>query len=300
MSTETASEARMVFESRLKEIEKLTRKIAHRHRLRREEREDFCSYVAVKLLDDDCAILRKFRGMSSLRTYLTVVIHRILLDFRIEQKGKWRASTASRRLGPIGCRLDLLMNRDGHSPDQAVDIVQTTMRPFVSRDELLQLVNQVPRRSRPRLQPLIDAPPISIDGGVEAHARDADLAVAARRIRAALDRSIGELPLQDRQILRLRFADGLPICRVAAVLELPVRLLYGRLERCLKRLAVRMREEGISAADVEELIGWDGPERNQCWEESHAGPTPLRAADPILIPHIGPRRSRAPGRGSAG
>src|SRR6185295_20208911 len=47
--SETVSESRKVFEVRLNEIGKLTRKIAQHHRLRPEELEDFCSYVAVKL-----------------------------------------------------------------------------------------------------------------------------------------------------------------------------------------------------------------------------------------------------------
>jgi len=260
--SETVSESRKVFEVRLNEIGKLTRKIAQHHRLRREELEDFCSYVTVKLLEDDCEVLRKFRGTSSLRTYLTVVIQRLLLDFRIEQRGKWRASVASKRLGPTACRLDLLMNRDGHSVDQAVEIVHQGAPPEMSRAELLRLADRVPRRVRPQLQPLDDAPPLPVDGGVERRALDRDLAAIAKRTRSALARSIGQLPRQDREVLRLRFADGLPICRVAEEMGLPVRLLYGRLERCLKRLGARLREEGVSAADAEALIGWDGPLRS--------------------------------------
>jgi RNA polymerase sigma factor for flagellar operon FliA len=40
------------------------------------EADDFASHPKLKLIEDDYAILRKFQGRSSLRTYLTVVIER--------------------------------------------------------------------------------------------------------------------------------------------------------------------------------------------------------------------------------
>jgi RNA polymerase sigma factor (sigma-70 family) len=263
MSTETVSEARRVFETLYSEIEQLTRKVARRHRLRQEELEDFCSYVAVKMLADECAVLRKFRGASSLRTYLVVVIQRMLLDFRTEQRGKWRTSVASKRLGPVACRLDLLMNRDGLSLDEAVETVQGTMTPAISRSELLRLADRVPRRSRPQLQPLVNEPLMPVDGGVESRILDRELAALSKRTRTALVRSVRRLSLQDRQILRLRFSESLSIRQVAKVLDLPARHLYSRLDRCLKRLAVWMHDEGISAADADALVGWNGPRRNR-------------------------------------
>src|SRR5258708_2416755 len=124
MSIEKGSEARRIFEDRLTEIQDLTRRVAQRHHLGRDEREDFSSFVLLRMLEGDCAILRKFRGTSSLRTYLTVVVHRLLLDFRVQERGKWRPSMASRRQGTLGCQLDLLMNRDGLELEQALAIVQ--------------------------------------------------------------------------------------------------------------------------------------------------------------------------------
>lgn len=260
MSTETGSEARQLFEENWVEIQELTRRAGLRHHLRREDREDFSSFALTRIMDDDFSILRKFRGTSSLRTYLTVVVHRLLLDFRILERGKWRPSATSRQLGPLGCQLDLLMNREGHSLDEALEMVLRT-EATTSRDELLQIAGRVPRRSRPQLLPLEDAPPIPVDGGVERRALDREIAKVAKRTRAALARSLRMLPERDRQALEMRFLDGLPVRKVAAAQGVPVRLLYGRLERCLKRLATRLREEGINLSDVEALLGWDGPLR---------------------------------------
>jgi len=48
-------------------------------RLTPEDRDDFCAEVFLNLIRDDFAILRRFRGQSSLATYLTVVARRIVV-----------------------------------------------------------------------------------------------------------------------------------------------------------------------------------------------------------------------------
>ena len=48
-------------------------------RLAVEDRDDFCADVFVTVVRDDFALLRKFRGNSSLATYLAVVARRIVV-----------------------------------------------------------------------------------------------------------------------------------------------------------------------------------------------------------------------------
>lgn len=48
-------------------------------RLRDEDREDLAAEVFLTIVNDDFAILRNFRGESSLSTYLTVVARRVIL-----------------------------------------------------------------------------------------------------------------------------------------------------------------------------------------------------------------------------
>lgn len=47
--------------------------------LTREDRDDLCAEVMLGLIRDDFAVLRRFRGGSSLATYLTVVARRIVI-----------------------------------------------------------------------------------------------------------------------------------------------------------------------------------------------------------------------------
>jgi RNA polymerase sigma-70 factor, ECF subfamily len=48
-------------------------------RLGPEEREDLCAEVFLTIVKDDLALLRKFRGQSSLATYLSVVARRVVV-----------------------------------------------------------------------------------------------------------------------------------------------------------------------------------------------------------------------------
>jgi RNA polymerase sigma-70 factor (ECF subfamily) len=55
-------------------------------RLSNEDREDLAAEVFLALVKDDFAILRHFRGESSLATYLTVVARRIIVASLLKQK----------------------------------------------------------------------------------------------------------------------------------------------------------------------------------------------------------------------
>ncbi|MEX2120174.1 MAG: sigma-70 family RNA polymerase sigma factor [Pirellulales bacterium] len=64
-------------------------------RLSPEDREDLCAEVFLALIKDDFAILRHFRGQSSLATYLTVVARRIVVRELLERKSAARLAPAN-------------------------------------------------------------------------------------------------------------------------------------------------------------------------------------------------------------
>ncbi len=55
-------------------------------RLTREDRDDLAGEVFLSLLKDDLAVLRHFRGQSSLATYLTVIARRMVVKELLHQK----------------------------------------------------------------------------------------------------------------------------------------------------------------------------------------------------------------------
>ena len=86
-------------EPELRAVEDVLSFIRRKNRLTAEEWEDFHSWVWVRLAETDYRILRKFENRGSLRKFLGVTFHRLLLDFRNGKWGKWRPSSLARSLG---------------------------------------------------------------------------------------------------------------------------------------------------------------------------------------------------------
>lgn len=249
------------FLEELPRIESVVRAICRRNGLVGDEAEDFASYVKAKLVADQYAVLRKFRGTASLPTYLTTVVVRLFQDFRIERWGKWRPSASAQRAGPWAIRLERLVVRDGSSWNEAVAIVsardpqapdERTMYTF-----LASLQDRINVRKTERL--LADSLPAETNAEEDVEADEAE-SLRDRLVRA-LAASFTSLPAEDRVILRMRFWDDQSVAEIARALSLEQKPLYRRIETILRRLAVHLRAEGIGEEDVRRLLDdalpWD-------------------------------------------
>lgn len=242
-----------LLERQLPLIEALLRQLSRRKRLRADESEDFYSHAMLRLLVDDCRILRSFSGRSSLKTYLTVVLHRLFLDYRIKKWGKWRPSAAARRLGPVAVELDRLINRDMMSQLEAVELL--CRRDGSSRSDLEALAGRFPTRCRPRSAGEASLSQLAGPQSADRQALDIDRADLAEKIRIALNTAMSQLKPEDRIILTLRF-EGNTIVAIANRLGIGVRHLYTRIDRCLKMLRQSLEARGIDrnmAASIAEL-----------------------------------------------
>ena len=144
-SVQTADNAAFL-ESNLALVNAVIGDVARRHRLRGDALDEFRSLAFLKLVEHDYAVLRRFEGASSLRTYLTVVLQRVLLDYRNREWGRWRASAAASRIGPVAVRLERLVTRDGLTPEEAVSIVG----PAAGVADCIDFVNTLGRRGAVR------------------------------------------------------------------------------------------------------------------------------------------------------
>lgn len=68
-------------------------------RLTPDEREDLCAEAFLAFVRDDFAVLRRFRGQSSLATYLTVIARRVAVKRLIEQKSPARLGDIAAEVG---------------------------------------------------------------------------------------------------------------------------------------------------------------------------------------------------------
>src|SRR5258708_8609794 len=73
--------------------------VCRRHRLTAAEADDFSAEVRLHFIERNYEPLRRFEGRSSLRTYLTVLVSHLFLDYPHPLLGKCRPSAEPGRLG---------------------------------------------------------------------------------------------------------------------------------------------------------------------------------------------------------
>ena len=257
MSTKIPS-ARELFEAQLSLIRALIRSISHRHRLPQQDADDFSSYTFLKLIEDDYSVLRNFQGRSSLRTYLTIVVHRLFLDFRVQKWGKWRPTAEARRLGETAIELDRLLSRDGQTVENAVEILHAKLGGSFTREALGALADRLPRRQRLGFENIEEFGWISVDGGIEEGLQNQEHEVTSKRVGKALAEALEGLPAEDRLILKMRYEDEFTVREIAASLHLEPRSLYSRFDKCHRRLRSVLEASGISWSEVASILGWTG------------------------------------------
>ena len=206
---------------------------------------DFGQTVHLKLIERGYDPIHQFCGRSSFRTYLTVVVRRILLDWRRAQYGKWRNSAAARRLGPTAMTLERLIYRSGHTLDEAVQVMAA--RPGAgSTADLERLAAQIPMRWSYRTVSIEVARvtgAADFDDPVE-RVDDHQASIALRhRLRAALD----TLPRADRVLLDLRYGRMLRVPAIAAALNADSKAIYRRCEKALRALRTTLQADDPSA-----------------------------------------------------
>ena len=236
---------RQWYEEQLDVINRISDSLCRRNCVQSADAEDFAADVRLKLLQDDFAVLRKYRGDCSRTTFLTVVISNLFRDYRIKQWGKWRASAEAKKLGEVAVKLEALLYRDYYTFEQACAVLsQDGSRP-VDRAELQRLrkalPHRMPRRPNEDKSPEDIPAPESADDPVLDHERSERMQAA----KAALERAIGRLPADDRVIVRLHFYEGLSMADVARAGGFPQKPLYTRMKRLLEILSKDLAAQGI-------------------------------------------------------
>lgn len=224
------------------------------HRLSADDGDEFSSWARLRLLEDDCAILKKFRGLSTFKTFLVTVIQRMFLDWRIKEWGKWRPTADARRVGPVAIELERLVLRDHIEFAQAAETL-ISKGTAVTREECDRVWAELPRRpARQRAgEQALEAVPSPVP------ARD-PIAVQeqfanAGKASSALADAIPTLTPQEQLIIRLRFQDGVTVARIAQLIGEEPKPLYRRIDQILTRLRAILTQAGVTADEVRDLLG---------------------------------------------
>lgn len=261
----------------LSSIEQIVRSVCRGRGMDSGRVEDFDSFVKLRLVDNDYAIIRAFKGRSSFGTFMTTVVTRLLNDYRNHVWGKWRSSAEAKRLGDLAIELERLLIRDGWSLDEALGFLRPRF-PAVTRETLGDLAMAFPARYRRKLVELEDGPePRTAEesDGVESEE-------TAARISSVVKDFIARLPEGDQIIFQLRFGDGMPVPQIAKSLRQDAQALYRLLRTHFADLRRALEAAGIGAADVAKLIGSDAAHLD--FHLKSAGPRPSNGDEPGAAP----------------
>lgn len=250
------SELEALLTNNLGWVDRVAASVCRRHGLDPDESDEFAGWARMRLVEDEYAVLRKFRGESAITTYLTVVVTMLFRDYRVSRWGRWRPSAAAKRGGDLAVRLETLVYRDGYRVDQAGEMLRAAGHTDLPDRELVRLLSTLPPREGTRPVPVGDEPLETLPS-----AQAADDAVVAgeaygeRRVAEdALRRALDGLPQEDRVIVRMRVWEAMSVADIARALNVPQKPLYRRLERIFSRLREQMEGAGITREDVRRML----------------------------------------------
>lgn len=235
-------------------IESVIRYVCRRRGLRGDEAEEFAAEVRLRLVESDYDILRKFKGRSTLTTYLTVVIQRLALDFRAARWGRWRPSALARAEGPAAVRFEQLVVRDGVRADEALAIVAREIE-GIDRARLAALAPRFPLRARRSYvgEELLERAAAGAPDAERLLVR-ADEASRFERVKARLAEVLAELEPSERLLLQLRFEQGMKVADIARLQQADQKRLYRRIDEVLQGLRTVLETEGLDAAAVRSML----------------------------------------------
>jgi RNA polymerase sigma factor (sigma-70 family) len=249
-------DAPAIFVANLPLVERVADRVCRHWRVYGADAEDFVSLVKLALIENDYAILRKWEQRSSLAGYLTVVIQRLLLNERTRVRGRWHASAEATRMGQAAMLLEALIRRDGRSIDEAMPLVAGVDQ-SLTRAEVESMAARLRERSvRPRV--------VEIDETIERSIASSDAADAAllagescllgRRAAVVIRDALASFTVEERMIVRFRFASSMTPPKIAAALQMSLRTFYRRLDELLVRLRRALLDADIDAESIESVI----------------------------------------------
>jgi len=238
-------------------IERAVAFASRRYRLDPNDAEEFAAIVNLKLVENDCAILHAYEARSGFATFITVVVQRMALDYRIHLWGKWHSTAEAKRLGALAVDLERLLHRDGRTLDEAF-VILGSKHEGVTREALAALAERLPERT-PRLREVAIGEVELRSGTTATDERlfEADRRRTSEQLSSIMSSIIDRLPEEDQLILQLRFEGGMPMSNIARALQIDQKLLYRRLERRMRDIRVELERRGVDATDVLDLIGRD-------------------------------------------
>lgn len=213
--------------------------------------DDFVSWSRLRIMDNDYAILRKFRGDCSIESFLAAVTANLFRDFQNHRFGKWRASAAAKRAGDLAVALEAAVYRDDMGLRSAVAFLESRGYPTLSVTRAAEILEELPQRDRRMFVGDGALRTLASDERADRRVMEAEQADALERATHGLELALGELDAEDRIIVELRFREGLSVADIARSLGIAQKPLYRRLPRILAQLR---SSEALRGVEIGRLV----------------------------------------------
>ena len=239
--------------------------VARRKRMSPEDAEDFVSWVVIRLMERDFALIRSCLDRRAMRSYLRTVIGNLGRDYCDHLWGRWRPSETARRLGTDAVELEKLVHRDGLEVREAITIQRQRTSPLGDAQRRLeeQAMRLPPRQRRAMVE--LDEQQHAERDPIEARLIAREGQEERARLFRLLNRAFCDLGEQDRAMLALHHLHGKSLASAARHLGLDPRRIYQRRKRCLRVLRSFLYARGVAWTDVEKCLGdfFNSPENDE-------------------------------------
>lgn len=247
------SEPSVLLLENLRLLDRIIRSVCYRRRMSIQDTEEFAAEVRLRLIKDDYAIIRAFKGRSGFAVYLAGVVTRMLLDYHAHQFGKWHDSTEAQRLGQEAIELERMLHRDGLPREQAFARLAARY-PHLDSTMLESIAGSLPQRIRRHFVDIDDVA-VAASTDPEDDAMAADRAALAKRVSSIIQTYINQLPATDRRLLHMLYQGNLNLISIGRMLRVEPKPLYRRRDRLLRDLRNALEGAGIGRSDAEDLLG---------------------------------------------
>ncbi len=246
-----------IFLENLKYIGQVIAQSCRKSNFSHQEAEDFEGHVKLKFIENDYAVIRKFRGDrgATLKTFLTTTIKHLLLDYKDHIWGKHHASAEAKRLGDMAIRLERLMVRDRHSFEEACEILRTNQGVEMSVAELEDLRAKLPHRIPKQV---VGEEPLQFEPSQELRPdqqlEEKELESTRRRVYMGLGRAVESLSTEDQLFVKMwvKFS----IADIARIRKVDQKPLYRRWNKILKALEKALERQGVRREDIKKILGF--------------------------------------------
>jgi RNA polymerase sigma factor (sigma-70 family) len=248
------SEAELI--ALLPRIDRMVTVLARRNGFRGPDVADLNQWVNLRLLENDYSVVKKFRGESSIGTFLHRVVSRLVQDYRIQRFGRWRPSAAAIRLGHVAVRLESLVYRRGYTFAEACEVLRSSADTQRTDRELAAMFIQLPRRTSVLSREAGEGPLATVESTCEAndlvdYSEDAG---ERSRIQSALRRALDDLPDEDRCLIMLYYWQDMSVADIGRFLNVESKPLFRKIHRAELELRRALERAGVSSLDARALI----------------------------------------------